>query len=65
MTHIVAKREGYYEGYKHGLKGTAFDPNPKRAASISDQTCLHIYLVAYEEGYDRAKSDRLLLLSGR
>lgn len=65
MSHTEAKRDGFYQGYQHGIGGKCFDPDPKRSASILDQTCLHIYLVAYEEGYDKARSDRALMLEGR
>jgi len=65
MSYTEAKRDGYYQGYQHGIGGKFFDPDPKRSVSILDQTCLQIYLVAYEEGYDRARSDRALMLEGR
>jgi len=60
-----ARREGYYEGYNHALKAASFDPKPKLVATISHPDYVKTYLAAYEEGYEQAKSDRLLLLGGR
>ena len=65
MSYTDAKREGYYQGYQHGLKGAAFEPSPKTPAIRTDRMSLHIFLEAYGQGYDRARSDRALMLKGR
>lgn len=65
MSMSEAKRDGYYEGYNHALKALSFDPKPKLVATITHPNYVKTYLAAYEKGYEQAKSDRLLLLSGR
>ncbi len=60
----TAQKVGYYLGYQQGITKDFYDPNPDLAIR-SAGIFINTYLEAYEQGFQKARSDKQLILRGR
>lgn len=65
MSVELAKQAGLDAGYQQGLAGKEHDPPLELLAALTQNTHLHVYLKAYDDGYKAALSDRAAILEFR